>query len=116
MIEGRYPNTQCGHGLVSLVLSSALLWACGGTLPPPSSADVKTTNAHWPGTTIEQLSSGRRAYLNKCGTCHSLKSESSVPREVWEATVSRMRAKNGAQLTDEEVADIARYLYAMASR
>jgi len=116
MTEGRHPNVQSRYGIVSLVLSGALLWACGGTLPPPSSTDVKSANAHWPGTTLEQLSSGRRAYLNKCGTCHSLKSGSSVPRDAWEATVNRMRAKNGAQLTDEEIADIARYLYAMASR
>jgi len=99
-----------------VLLLGALAWACGGTLPPPSEVDVKTTNTRWPGTTLEQLSSGRRTYLKKCGTCHSLKSEGSVPREVWEGTVNRMRAKNGAKLSDEEVADVSRYLYAMASR
>jgi mono/diheme cytochrome c family protein len=116
MTEASFPIVQGRLGFVSMVLSGALLWACGGTLPPPNSTDVKAANAHWPGTTIEQLSSGRRAYLNKCGTCHSLKSDSSVPRDVWEPTVNRMRSKNGAQLSDEEIADIARYLYAMASR
>lgn len=90
--------------------------ACGGTLPPPSTSDVKTANTHWPGTSMEQLQAGRRAYLNQCGKCHALKSESAVPRDVWESTVNRMRTKNGAKLTDEDVANIARYLYAMASR
>src|SRR5512142_2499437 len=104
------------RGIVFLMLPGVLAWACGGALPPPNMSDVKTANARWPGTTLEQLSSGRRAYLKKCGTCHSLKSENSVPREVWEETVNRMRTKNGAQLSDEEVADIARYLYAMESR
>lgn len=89
---------------------------CGGTLPPPSTADVKTANVHWPGTSMEQLQAGRRAYLTQCGKCHSLKSESAVPRDAWESTVNRMRSKNGAKLSDEDVANIARYLYAMASR
>ena len=90
--------------------------ACGGTLPPPTTTDAKAASTRWPGTSIEQLSLGRRAYLAQCGKCHSLKSETAVPKEVWEETVNRMRAKNGAKLSDEEVADIARYLYAMASR
>ena len=64
----------------------------------------------------EQLQAGRRAFLAQCGKCHSLKSESSVPKEAWEETVSRMRSKNGAKLTDEDVANISRYLYAIASR
>lgn len=90
--------------------------ACGGTLPPPSTGDVKAASARWPGTSIDQLQAGRRAYLAQCGKCHSLKSESAVPKEVWEETVARMRSKNGAQLSDEEVANISRYLYAIASR
>jgi len=94
----------------------AAVTACAGTLPPPTAADVKSASTRWPGTSIEQLQSGRRAYLAQCGKCHSLKSENAVPKEAWEETVNRMRTKDGAKLTDEEVAGIARYLYAMASR
>jgi cytochrome c5 len=94
----------------------ALLMACGGTLPPPTSTDVKAANMHWPGASLEQLQAGRRVYLKQCGTCHSLKSETAVPRDVWEPTIARMRSKNGANLSDEDIANIARYLYAMASR
>ena len=102
--------------ITSTCVAAVTVLACGGTLPPPSTADVKTANTHWPGTSMEQLQSGRRAYLNQCGKCHALKSETAVPRDVWEATVDRMRSKNGAKITDEEIANIARYLYAMASR
>jgi len=98
------------------VALAATAIACGGTLPPPTTTDVKAAGTRWPGTSIEQLSAGRRAYLAQCGKCHSPKSESAVPKEVWEETVNRMRAKNGAKLSDEDVANIARYLYAMASR
>jgi len=90
--------------------------ACGGSLPPPSTADVKAASTRWPGTSIEQLQSGRRVYFAQCGKCHSLKSESAVPKEVWEETVNRMRTKNGAKLSDEDVANISRYLYGIASR
>jgi len=90
--------------------------ACGGALPPPTTADARAASVRWPGTSVEQLQSGRRAYLEQCGKCHSLKSETAVPKEVWEETVNRMRTKNGAKLTDEEVADIARYLFAISSR
>jgi mono/diheme cytochrome c family protein len=103
--------------VLTITLAAAIaLPACGGTLPPPGTADVKAANTHWPGTSMEQLQAGRRAYLNQCGKCHSLKSDSAVPRDAWEPTVDRMRSKNGATLSDEEVANIARYLYAMASR
>src|SRR5664280_222098 len=102
---------------ISATLASvALLLACGGTLPPPSTADVKSANLHWPGSSMEQLQSGRHAYLSQCGKCHGLKSETAVPREAWEPTINRMRSKNGAKLSGEDVANIARYLYAMASR
>ena len=116
MTKGCYSLLPGRRGIVLLALSGILVSACGGTLPPPNMTDVKATSTRWPGTTLEQLSSGRRAYLKKCGTCHSLKSETAVPREAWESTVNRMRTKNGAELSDEEVADIARYLYAMESR
>ena len=98
------------------IIAAAAALACGGTLPPASTADVKAANDHWPGTTMEQLQAGRRSYLNQCGKCHSHKSETAVPRDAWEATVSRMRSKNGAKLSDEDVANISRYLYAIASR
>ena len=112
-------TAQVSHALYritfALAAASAAL-ACGGTLPPPNTTDVKAANAHWPGTSMEELQQGRRSYLNQCGKCHSLKSENAVPKDAWESTVSRMRSKNGAKLTDEEVSNIARYLYAMASR
>jgi len=107
----------CSIKLTVLTFAAALAGvACGGTLPPPSTGDAKAASTRWPGTSIEQLQAGRRAYLAQCGKCHSLKSESAVPKEAWEETVSRMRSKNGAKLSDEEVADISRYLYAIASR
>ncbi len=112
MIEARRTMLS---GFLRTSFALAVL-GCGGTLPPPSTADLKAANAHWPGTSLEELQAGRRAYLNQCGKCHSLKSETAVPRDAWESTVSRMRNKNGAKLTDEDVANIARYLYAMASR
>jgi mono/diheme cytochrome c family protein len=102
--------------IASTCVAAIAIIACGGTLPPPNTQDVKAANTHWPGTSMEQLQSGRRAYLNQCGKCHALKSESAVPRDVWESTVDRMRSKNGAKLSDEDVANIARYLYSMASR
>ncbi len=115
MIAGQTVLHALPRITLALVTASVAV-ACGGTLPPPSTTDVKAANAHWPGTSMEELQQGRRAYLNQCGKCHSLKSETAVPKDAWESTVNRMRNKNGAKLTDEEVANIARYLYAMASR
>ncbi len=101
--------------LFTMVVASAAV-ACGGTLPPPATGDVKAASTRWPGTSLEQLQLGRRAYLAQCGKCHSLKSETAVPKEAWEETVARMRSKHGAKLSDEDVASISRYLYALASR
>ena len=116
MIATRQTGSRALSRITIAIVAATTALACGGTLPAPSTADVKTANTHWPGTSMEQLQSGRRAYLNQCGKCHSLKSETAVPKDAWEGTVSRMRSKNGAKLTDEDVANIARYLYAMASR
>ena len=116
MVREYRVNLRSGKTKVLTVAVILAALACGGTLPPPSTSDVKSASARWPGTSIEQLQAGRRAFLAQCGKCHSLKSESSVPKEAWEETVSRMRSKNGAKLTDEDVANISRYLYAIASR
>ncbi len=116
MIVADQTNLRTVSRIVVAFVAVVAVLACGGTLPPPSTADVKTANMHWPGTSMEELQSGRHAYLSQCGKCHALKSESAVPRDAWESTVNRMRSKNGAKLSDEEVANIARYLYAMASR
>lgn len=116
MTNVKFPRVALRHLILPLLMLLPA-WACGGaSLPVPNTSDLKPTESKWPGTTLDQLSSGRRTYLQKCGTCHSIKSENAVPRDAWEATIERMRIKNGVHLSDEQAADIARYLYAMASR
>lgn len=98
------------------LLSVAALFSCGASLPLPNNVDVSVASSRWPGASLNQLQAGRRTVLARCGTCHSLKSPTSLPKHAWEETVNRMRNKNGAKIDDEEAANITRYLYAMASR
>jgi cytochrome c2 len=55
---------------------------------------------------------GKTLFEKKCGSCHSLerpKSKTKTP-EGWDATVMRMKDKNGASVTKEEAKAIAEYL------
>jgi hypothetical protein len=109
-------SMNSGNKAAGTLLSAAVLFSCGASLPPPNNSDASAAGSRWPGTSLDQLREGRRTLLARCGTCHSLKSPTSLPKHAWEETVNRMRNKHGAKIDDEEAANITRYLYAMASR
>jgi hypothetical protein len=86
----------------------ALLAGCAGQLPPPTEADALRAATQFPGTTVGDLSRGRKLYVERCSACHALvRPEQKSPQE-WPKLVQEMdeRAKLGAQVS----AEITRYL------
>ena len=58
---------------------------------------------------------GREAVVNNCLKCHTLKpilTHDGFTPETWAAEVDKMRNKYGAEITDEDAAEIVAYLRA----
>lgn len=95
-----------GVGFVALLLA-----ACAGSrVPVPTAADATRASAHFPDVTLSELTHGRKLYVSRCGSCHTLKPPAELPAAQWQVEVSDMRAKNGVKLSDEEAQAIIRYL------
>lgn len=62
-------------------------------------------------------SEGERLFRVRCARCHSLETPLSVRRDLegWRRTVWAMRQR-GAELTDEEAEQVARYLAQVRGR
>lgn len=101
-------------GVFGLLL--AALAACGASpIPKPTVADVQRGSKSYPGVSLAELSHGRSLYVERCGSCHTLKPPLELSPERWQAEVSEMRAKNGVKLDDAEAQAITRYLTVAAT-
>jgi mono/diheme cytochrome c family protein len=99
-----------------VLLAATLLAACSGSaLPEPTVADANRGSAHFPDLTLSELQQGRKLYLSRCGSCHTLKRPAELPPEQWQEEVSEMRTKNGVKLSDTEAQAIVRYLAVAAT-
>jgi mono/diheme cytochrome c family protein len=93
-------------------LLAALGAGCVGQLPPPTSADALRASAQWPGTTVEELASGRRLYVQRCSGCHALHRPSEKPPEAWPRYVREMTERS--KLDEARAQAITRYLVVAA--
>jgi mono/diheme cytochrome c family protein len=103
----------------ALALFSAvglLAVACSSALPTPTPGDAQIAKKRWPDATVGGLERGRSLYVDKCAGCHALKLPNELEPVHWVEEVQQMRAKNGVQLSDDEAAAIAAYLFSVSSR
>jgi hypothetical protein len=70
----------------------------------------------WPSTSMAQLQEGRALYVEKCASCHALKTPNAVPADRWPGEIARMRTQHGVRLSDAEATTMERYLWSVASR
>ena len=87
--------------IVALVLL-LVLCSCSSPLYMPSKNNVANT------ADIEELKSGRKIYVNKCGSCHTLRLPEKFTRTQWTEAMVKMQKK--AKISDEEKQLILNYL------
>ncbi len=92
------------------------LAACTSALPSPNNEDEARAHARWPGVSMGELQHGRALYVERCASCHALKTPGTVSPEHWPIAIEIMRKKHGVRLTDDEANTMERYLWSVASR
>lgn len=94
----------------ALALGALLLGACAGSvhLPEPTEALAR----HVPGTTLAELTEGRRLFVARCSGCHNLPSPRSHRADEWAAEVAEMGKR--AKLSEAQQGLVTRYLQAVA--
>lgn len=100
------------HHPALALLSAAAALACvgclSGSIPRMTAQDAQWAQGQWPDSDAQQLESGRRVYISRCGGCHSAVSPAKLSGERWRQQVALMSPK--AHLQDPEKAWVIRYL------
>jgi mono/diheme cytochrome c family protein len=96
---------------LGLPLAVALA-GCAGRLAMPTEADAVRAAAHWPGTTVNELTRGRALYVSRCASCHSLYQPREFPPQKWGSFVGEMAER--AKLSPLEVNQLVHYLMTAA--
>ena len=60
------------------------------------------------------LEQGRGVFVSRCSNCHNLPDPAQKTAEEWPAAVDEMAAR--ARLSDQDKANVARYLASMSAR
>jgi len=82
--------------------------ACAPALPVVTPALVGTARQRWPDAGTEDLERGRRLYVDRCSSCHSLHLPNEYPEAKWEEAIGEMQHR--ARLLPEEREAIRRFL------
>jgi cytochrome c5 len=76
------------------------------TTPPPSDKTVVEVNpelvsaqAKVPGITMQELTDGKKLFVERCSNCHELKNPGDYTAQQWEPIVAKMTRK--AHISDE---------------
>lgn len=90
--------------------------ACAAVVPAPVAGDVAAARRVAAETSLEDLSGGRRLYVDKCSGCHTLFAPGTRAPADWPPIIAAMRSEAEVELTDAEATAVGAYLYAIASR
>ena len=74
----------------------------------PVESDVAIANAHWPGTTMDNLNQGYSIYDDKCTDCHRTKKPDSFTVDEWNSVMPKMGRK--AKLDTTQYKLVYRYI------
>ena len=76
----------------------------------PQETDVPIAQAHWNGTTIDQLKQGYSIYSTKCVECHDMKNIQDFTLTDWPGIIEGMSRK--AKLSPEQRDLVSHYILA----
>lgn len=94
--------------VISLLIAIASFASCAGSIPNPTEADAEWASHAWTGTTVHNLMTGRKLYVEKCGGCHSLSAPAQYSVQEWERIMEKMKIR--AAVSEEEKNLMMRYL------
>ena len=100
--------------VLAMATAVAVVLACSAALDHPTPQDAEWASREWPGTTVQDLATGRALYVDKCSGCHNLHLPAEHTPEEWKGYVAYMTAD--AKITQQEAKEIARYLAAASAR
>jgi len=76
----------------------------------PQETDVPIAQAHWNGTTIDQLKQGYSIYSTKCVECHDMKNIQDFTLTDWPSIIEGMSRK--AKLSPDQQNLVSHYILA----
>lgn len=104
-------------GWFSLALAFTALPFSGcagpGTFPAPTAKNVAYAERHGQVTTLPTLKVGRKLYISRCSSCHSLKAPEFLSPEEWPEMVQRMA--DNSKLTPDQERAITHYLVSVSA-
>jgi hypothetical protein len=74
----------------------------------PIESDVAIANAHWQGTTLDNLTQGYSIYDDKCTDCHGVKKPQDFTEDEWNSIMPKMGRK--AKLDTNQYKLVFRYI------
>lgn len=100
---------------LALSLAAALLVSCAGSrsVPDPTAKHLEYAEKQGFPATLVSLKHGRRLYVNRCSGCHNLHKPMEIPASEWPTLVMDMASN--AEIKEDQIRDITRYLVAVAS-
>lgn len=99
-----YSPMLCKKSITAVVavVSISIAAACSSALYMPDSDNTA------PGVNILDLQAGRKLYVSKCGSCHTLVLPEKYSADQWQSLVDKMETK--AKITPDEKKLIVEYL------
>ena len=104
-----------GWADAATVALAFLLSACAGSraIPEPNAKHLEFAERNGYATTLVSLKNGRRLYVNRCSSCHTLHNPSAFSAKEWPTLVQDMATN--AEINEDQVRDITRYVVAVAA-
>jgi cytochrome c5 len=100
---------------LALAITALLSSGCAGagTFPAPTAKNVAYAERHGQITTLPTLKVGRKLYISRCSSCHSLKSPEFLMPDEWPDMVRRMA--DNSKLTPDQERAITHYLVSVSA-
>ena len=99
--------------LPTLPLFLVLAAGCA-SLPRPEPEDVVRGRTRFSELDLQRLSTGRNAYVQRCGGCHALHLPKRLSADAWPAMLTKMQEE--IELSPAERSVIEQFLVTMALR
>ena len=113
--DSTVPGTSL-PGLIALASAAILILSgCAGTsaIPHPTAKNVEYAGRNGQVTSISALKVGRKLYIGRCSSCHSLTKPGALTPADWPEMVARMA--DNAKINPDQQRAITQYLVSISA-